>query len=125
MDEPYYSGRIENLMDHKSEILCVELFASPSPASLRHLVVVTRSTDHGDDWATVGLMCPDDARALATHLCNAAMVAEVANQDTRAGIEGIRILPTIWLCGKKFFIDGRLRQLRNVEDPMHFFDIDG
>ena len=63
-------------------------------------------------------------KALAEHLLNAAAIAAGAEDEVRAGIVGIRKLPTITLGGTEFIIDHRLRQLRNAENPMHYFDLD-
>lgn len=123
-NEPSYQGHIVNVFDDSREILEVRIFDSQSQSNRRQLVCLTRSTNDGGDWATVGLMCPDDARSLALHLLNAAEIANMVEEQPHAGIIGVRCLPTITLCGNQFFIDERLRQLRNAENPMHFFDLD-
>jgi hypothetical protein len=124
MDEPYYCGHIQNIFSCGKEILSVELYHNAPPGQRKNLISVTRSTNMGGDWAEIGLMCPNNARALASHLANAADIAEAAETEVRAGITGVRRLPSIVLCGTEFFIDERLRQLRSVENPAHFFDLE-
>jgi len=31
------------------------------------------------------------------------------------------MLPTVWCDGKRYFVDGRLREWRNVDDPSDIF----
>jgi len=63
-------------------------------------------------------MCPENARSLAAHLVNNADVAECAEGQPRAGIIGVRQLPTITLRGQRFFIDERQVKAVVAQDPV-------
>ena len=43
-------------------------------------------------------------------------------ESTRNKIAGSRMLPVIDIDGKRYFVDARLKQLRNVVDPSDFID---
>jgi hypothetical protein len=61
------------------------------------------------DWIPIGLMMDLDLQKVIDWLQEAVpFIAELS---------GVRQLPTVSLWGKRYFIDERLSELRNVEDP--------
>jgi hypothetical protein len=126
MDKPQFRGQITTIHPTAIETLTVTIEdnadAGGSPFVI-HLSLVT-DRDGGLDVASAMDVCPADARSLAMHLRNAADVVDQADPEVRAGLNGVRCLPMITLCGTRFFLDERLRQLRNVGEPNHYFDLD-
>ncbi len=126
MDRPHYRGEVSSILPHAQYVLAVQLFPNAFEEGRGYLIDLTtwNTLIPGTDVFSAGILCPADARALAGHLLNAADIADQATANAGAGVTGIRQLPTIKLCGKRFLIDERLRQLRSVENPMHSFDLD-
>lgn len=61
---------------------------------------------------------------MAARVLGSSRYFALPHQTTMSGAEdGPRILPTITLSGKRYFIDERLRQLRNTADPHDFVDL--
>jgi len=124
MEKPHYYGQIATIRPVGQETLSVSiednLEAGGSP------FVIRLSFETGGDVDVAGVMnvCTADAVSLASHLLNAANILDQADPEVRAGLNGVRRLPIISLCGTRFFIDERLRQLRNVGNPDHVFDLD-
>jgi hypothetical protein len=125
MDKPLFHAEVVNL-SYRRETLLVDVMPNLQEGQRRAVVDLRLDTDDEHmlgNWP-VGTMCPDNAQALARFLWDAAGIAALLDEEPRAGITGVRVLPTITLCGTKFIIDERLRQLRNVENPAHFFDLE-
>ena len=126
MDKQIFHGEVTNILSDRRETLLVDVTLNPKEGQRQVLVELRFGTDDGQlkgKWA-VATMCPADANALAEFLWDASGIAAHLDEEPRAGIIGARQLPVITICGKRFFIDGRLRQLRNVDDPGHSFDLD-
>lgn len=125
MNKPHYHGKVTSILPELTVVLGIDLL--PNPCSGRGYVIdlthwssiVPRS-----DAVSAAILCAKDARSLSDHLVNGVALIEQAEEETTAGITGVRVLPTITLCGTRFFIDERLRQLRNVENPDHYFDLE-
>lgn len=109
--------------DGEREIIAVTTVAETTDTGRRQFLVRMMATRGDQEANPMGSLSPADARSLALHLVNAADVADQLIEQT-GSTSGVRMLPTIRLCGTQFFIDERLRQLRNVENPEHFFDLD-
>ncbi len=126
MDRPLFHGEVTNILESYREVLSVDVEVNKAAGQRQCLVELRKWSDdeHMEGSWPTGTLCPDNARSLAELLWNAADVAELLDGESRAGIVGVRQLPVILLCGKKFYIDARLRQLRSVENPMHAFDLD-
>ncbi len=126
MDRPLFHGEVTNILESYREVLSVDVEVNKAAGHRQCLVELRKWSDdeHMEGSWPTGTLCPDNARSLAELLWNAADVAELLDGESRAGIVGVRQLPVILLCGKKFYIDARLRQLRSVENPMHAFDLD-
>lgn len=122
--KPQYLGDITNCFECWTENLEVAILDTTSEFGRRSLVNLRRSTSGGEEKEDVGLMDSENARMLASLLINAADLVKETDLDFQTGITGVRQLPTITLCGNRFFIDERLRQLRNVENPAHSFNLD-
>jgi hypothetical protein len=127
MEKPDYHGEVTCVLPHDNVIvLGVDIRRNPygGRANVIDLTFWNSGIPLNTDVCSAGVFCPDDARSLASHLLNAASVIDQVEMEKRAGITGVRVLPTIMLCGTRFIIDERLRQLRNAENPAHFFDLD-
>lgn len=126
MEKPHYHGEVCSVLPDVQIVLGVDLFPNHFNGGRGYVIDLTTWNTRMSDTAvySVGLLCPDDARSLAGHLENAASLADRATAEQGAGIIGVRQLPTIRLCGRVFIIDERLRQLRNVANPKHSFDLD-
>jgi len=126
MEKPDYHGEVTCVLPHDNVIvLGIDIRRNPY-GGRENVIDLTfwNSGIPGTDVYSAGVFCPDDARSLAAHLVNAADLAEQAETEQYAGITGVRVLPTVTLCGTRFIIDERLRQLRNAENPAHFFDLE-
>jgi hypothetical protein len=121
-----FHGEVTNILEQYREVLSVDVEINEVPGERRCLIELRKWSDdeHMEGSWPTGTLCPDNARSMAELLLDAAEVAELLDAEPRAGIIGVRHLPVISLCGKRFYIDARLRQLRNVENPMHYFDLD-
>jgi hypothetical protein len=125
MEEPQYHGEVYPASPSWQETLTVDVLNGPPDGGIRYRIRMASWPDpEAHDPVAATDLCPADARSLAEHLVRAAELAEQAEPEIRAGIFGMRRLPTITLCGIRFLIDDRLRQLRNVESPDHFVDLD-
>jgi len=126
MDRQIFHAEVTNITDDRRETLLVDVLPNPKEGQRRALVVLTLDTDdeHLPGRTTVGTLCPANAQALAELLWDASDIAALLDEEPRAGIIGVRKLPTISLCGTEFIIDERMRQLRNVNNPAHFFDLE-
>jgi hypothetical protein len=127
MDRPIFHGEVINILDHRRETLLVDVTRNPVPGQRAVVIDLRLVTDdeHMEGSWPVGTFCPANALALAEQLWSAAAIAELLDEEARAGVTGIRRLPVIHVCGTAFFVDERLRQLRAVDDPGHYFDLDG
>ncbi len=126
MDNPHFHAEVATYFHDLSQVLGIDLHPNPHRVggAAPTVIELTCWNERQDtDVYSAGVLSPADARALATHLLNAADLVEQADPEVRAGVEGVRLLPTIALCGTRFFIDERLRQLRNVANPGHYFDL--
>jgi hypothetical protein len=101
------------------EQLEVCVFQDGRPIGRRFSVCITKMSRGNSDSFTD--LSARNARILGELLLGAAEMAEALEGDG----EGVRSLPTITLCGAEFFIDEKLRQLRSVQSPHHFFDLNG
>jgi hypothetical protein len=126
MDNPQFHAEVATIFNGQRRVLGVDIYPNPDrvgSAAPAVIEVTCWSTRQDTALHSVGVLAPADARALAAHLANAAGLVEQFDPEVRAGIEGVRLLPTITLCGRRFYIDERLRQLRNAENPDHYFDL--
>lgn len=126
MDNPQFHAEVATVFDERCRVIGVDVHPNPYRlGGAAPVIIEVTCWDEERDTVlrSVGVLAPADARALAAHLANAADLVEQFDPETRAGIEGVRLLPTITLCGTRFIIDERLRQLRNAENPNHYFDL--
>jgi hypothetical protein len=126
MDKPDYHGEVTCILPHENVIvLGVDIRRNPygGRENVIDLTSWNSSVPLNTDVCSAGVFCPADARSLAAHLVNAADLTDQAERQY-AGIIGVRKLPIITLCGTRFIIDERMRQLRNAENPAHFFDLE-
>ena len=126
MDNLRYHGEVSCVLPH-GNVLVIGIDVLPGPYGGQGRVIdltCWNSGVPGTDVHSVGVFCSADARATASHLFNAADLVDRVETGQRAGIIGVRQLPTVTLCGSRFYIDERLRQLRSVENPHHFFDLE-
>jgi hypothetical protein len=125
MDKPQFCGQVTTIHPTATETLTVTIEDNADAGGSPFVIHLSLVTDRGGglDVASTMDVCPADARSLAMHLRNAADMVDQADPEVRAGLNGVRCLPMITLCGTRFFLDERLRQLRNVENADHFFDL--
>jgi hypothetical protein len=126
MDKPQYHGEVTSVVTGERIVLSVRLHSNLFEDGRGYVIDLTvwDANIPGTDVFSAGILRAADARSLAEHLLNAAGLAAKAEAEEGTGAVGKRKLPTITLCGKTFVIDDQLRQLRNVENPMHCFDLD-
>lgn len=125
MEKHYYHGEITNFYGCEQETLTIEVRANPREGRKYLIELVPWFGKEGrDGHGDISVMGPDNARSLVGHLYNAIEIAEHMEGEQTAGIDSGRMLPTILLCGSVFYIDERLKQLRNVDNPDHCFDLE-
>lgn len=123
MDELHYHGEITTITPHRRQSLSVDTLLRTYKDVPRPVTCLSAwNPDDYDPSAEIDLSAAD-ARSLAGHLLNAAAVLESGGPIRGAGLTGVRQLPTVTLCGIRFIIDERLRQLRNADDPCHVVDL--
>ena len=126
MDRQIFHAEVANILSDRHDKLSVDVRMNPVEDERKMLVRLTLDTNDEympGTWA-ISDFCPDNARALALFLWDAADCAALMDETPRAGIIGVRKLPTITLCGTELIVDERMRQLRNVNNPAHFFDLE-
>lgn len=123
MKGPEFHGEVSNILSDRKETLTVDLLENLH-VQRKFVIRLAHEIDDDPFAVTYADLCPDNTRSLGDLLHNAADVAEFAEPERMAGLIGVRPLPVICLCGTEFFIDERLRQLRNVGNPMHFFELE-
>jgi len=124
MEKPHYYGQIATILLTAEQNLSVSIEDNLEAGGSPFVVRLSFKTGGDVDVAGVMNVCTADAVSLASHLLKAANILDQAGPEVRAGLNGVRRLPIISLCGTRFFIDERLRQLRNVGNPDHYFDLD-
>ena len=126
MDKPHYHAEVTSVVPGEYFVLGVHLRSNLFEGGRGYVIDLTTwdASRPGTDVFSAGILCPADARSLAEHLLNAAGLASKAEAEEGTGAVGQRQLPTITLCGKVFVLDERLRQLRSVENPKHWFNLD-
>jgi hypothetical protein len=81
----------------------------PPGRSIDRRVELRAYVDDLDDWCHVAEVSAEDAGAFAKLLAEA--------DEFFAGSRGSRRLSTVTMCCSQYFIDERLKELRNVDNP--------
>lgn len=122
MDGPSWLESVTQSFSDWTETFIVEVSGKNHPDEIPHQVRIDKwwHDDKHRGPETVAILSPQNAWMLGLQLQHAAEEAEMA----RAKESSPKSLPSITICGREFYVDERLRQLRSVENPHHYFDLD-
>jgi hypothetical protein len=127
MDEWHIpDGYVFAAQDHPGHYYCVQIVQHGNFLGPRYALRIVLRDQHHIAFEAMDLSV-DSARSLAQMLTNLATAAEHLEQQDGAlspASQGPTRLPSIVIGDQEFYIDMERRQLRNVENPLHCFNLD-